>query len=84
MKAIKYSVLIDFDGVHTWSGRDIEEIFVPDAGLIFNNAGGVFRNEKPRVELIYKEVNVLIDDVEKLLVIADELNTKKELLKAYF
>lgn len=48
MKAIKYRLLVDNDLVHVWSGRQIDEIYIPDANLVFNSAGGCFKSGNSR------------------------------------
>jgi hypothetical protein len=47
MRALKYKVEVTTDFVHGWKAT-IEEYFLPESGICFNERGGVFRNEKPR------------------------------------
>ena len=80
MRALKYKVKV-VKSVLEWSHgieRSIEEIFIPEKGIIFNMAGGdfhIFKGERERSNEGKEEIEV-DDDLVKLL--ETYLKTKEE------
>jgi len=71
MRALKYSVEIQDDPVHSYTRRTIQEVWLPKINACFNEEGVAFESQSPRVPEVECEPIEIppywFDDVEKYL-----------------
>ncbi len=84
MKAVKYKVKISIDAVHSWGDRLIEEIFIPEIGVIINSEGFAFRSEEARGDIEIEDFHFDTNHAEFLSSYVDSLNELKNITKKLF
>jgi hypothetical protein len=82
MEALKYKIQITTDLIHNFS-KEIEEIYIPQIGVCFNEAGGAFKNNEPR-RREYNKIEVNYSDVVNLEKYVKCKDTLEEVIKTNF
>ena len=83
MKAYKYKVIVSIDAVHSWGDREVEEIWIPDYNIFFNEECGCSESKEPRNEK-YEEIEIDTLDAYDLHDYIAEKEHMGHICKQYF
>lgn len=83
MKALKYKITVQDDPVHSYTKRTIQEIWIPEYNICFNEEGYVFRSDEPRNKK-NKKVNIPKDAVRRIEIFEKHKENVKKVIKEIF
>ena len=86
MKAIKYRIGISIDLVHRWGDQTIDEIFIPEVNVCFNEKGGCFFSAVRRISNGEEIERIEVEDIdaeslEKMCILKEK---KDKIVSKYF
>jgi hypothetical protein len=84
MKAIKYKLLVATDGIHRFMDYEIEEIYIPEKDIVFNEEGFCFRSKNRNSGNMELSIEIADEFVSTLEVFLEYKRITKSGISHYF